>query len=52
MLVVVVVGGVVGSRCHVGGGGGGGDCGIVVGVQWLSLSWRQLSLLGEVAEGV
>ena len=47
-----MVGGVVGSRRHVGGGGGGGDHGIVVGVRWLSSSWRRLSLLGEVAEGV
>ena len=42
----------VGGRRCIGGGGGGGDGGIVVGVGWLSSLWRQLSLLGAVAEGV
>ena len=46
---MVMVGG---HRCIGGGGGGGGDGGIVVGVGWLSSLWRQLLLLGAVAEGV
>ena len=49
-IIVVIALVVMVGHCRI--GGGGGDRGIMVGVGWLSSSWRQLLLLGAVAEGV